>query len=264
VLARHVESVALHPCEALSYKVDHLDREELILMLDEIGARVNAIGMTELAIALRDDLAAERFGCEAVQIRHSPECARHRNHQCCDHLSCLDNHLSRLSNPFDMKDKAGIVITVDCRVAEADFSYGDGTVESVTVPCIGGELTDVFTDRDGGTLTRRGIRMDFRAHAVSSWRGCAGCCWSCWPGKFEFICMFTPVRQLHTKTKLSGITVGFRCRDRTFCWLRVSNPDLSDVSAVSKPFHLLDDNLYLKSECCPIFRRLSMQCFCLS
>ena len=37
-----------------------------------------------------------------------------------------------------MKDKAGIVITVDCRVAEVDFSFGDGTVESITVPCKGG------------------------------------------------------------------------------------------------------------------------------
>ena len=30
------------------------------------------------------------------------------------------------------------MITVGCRVAEADFSYGDGTVESITVPCVGG------------------------------------------------------------------------------------------------------------------------------
>ena len=36
-----------------------------------------------------------------------------------------------------MKDKAGTVITVGCRVAEADFTFGDGTVESITVPVTG-------------------------------------------------------------------------------------------------------------------------------
>ena len=35
-------------------------------------------------------------------------------------------------------DKAGTEITVGCRVAEADFSFGDGVVESVTVPTRGG------------------------------------------------------------------------------------------------------------------------------
>ena len=29
-------------------------------------------------------------------------------------------------------------ITVGCRVVEADFSYGDGTVKSITVPIAGG------------------------------------------------------------------------------------------------------------------------------
>ena len=37
-----------------------------------------------------------------------------------------------------MEDKAGTVITVGCRVAEADFSFSDGTVESITVPVTGG------------------------------------------------------------------------------------------------------------------------------
>ena len=37
-----------------------------------------------------------------------------------------------------MKDSAGAEITVGCRVAEAHFSFGDGTVESVKVPCSGG------------------------------------------------------------------------------------------------------------------------------
>ena len=32
-----------------------------------------------------------------------------------------------------MKDQAGAEITVGCRVAEVDFGYGDGVVESVTV-----------------------------------------------------------------------------------------------------------------------------------
>ena len=36
-----------------------------------------------------------------------------------------------------MKDKAGAEITVGCRVAEADFGFGDGTVESIEVPCSG-------------------------------------------------------------------------------------------------------------------------------
>ena len=40
-----------------------------------------------------------------------------------------------------MKDKAGIDIAVGCRVAEADFGYGDGTVESITVPSRGGGFT---------------------------------------------------------------------------------------------------------------------------
>ena len=33
-----------------------------------------------------------------------------------------------------MKDQAGVEITVGCRVAEADFAFGDGGVESITVP----------------------------------------------------------------------------------------------------------------------------------
>ena len=39
-----------------------------------------------------------------------------------------------------MKDKAGawISITVGCRVAECDLDFGDGTVESITVPLSGG------------------------------------------------------------------------------------------------------------------------------
>ena len=37
-----------------------------------------------------------------------------------------------------MKDQAGETITVGCRVAEVDFSYGDGVVESVEVPLRGG------------------------------------------------------------------------------------------------------------------------------
>ena len=35
-------------------------------------------------------------------------------------------------------DKAGVEITVGCRVAEADFTFGDGLVESITVPVQGG------------------------------------------------------------------------------------------------------------------------------
>ena len=35
-------------------------------------------------------------------------------------------------------DKAGAKIAVGCRVTEVDFSYGDGVVESVTVPVTGG------------------------------------------------------------------------------------------------------------------------------
>ena len=47
-----------------------------------------------------------------------------------------------------MKDKAGIDIAVGCRVAEADFGYGDGTVESITGPCIGGHgLSNHLLDR---------------------------------------------------------------------------------------------------------------------
>ena len=38
-----------------------------------------------------------------------------------------------------MKDKDGVEITVGCRVAEADFSFGDGKVESITVPIAGAE-----------------------------------------------------------------------------------------------------------------------------
>ena len=37
-----------------------------------------------------------------------------------------------------MKDHAGAEIVVGCRVAEADFSFGDGVVESIVVPCVGG------------------------------------------------------------------------------------------------------------------------------
>ena len=37
-----------------------------------------------------------------------------------------------------MKDQAGVDITVGCKVAEADFSYGDSIVESIAVPCVGG------------------------------------------------------------------------------------------------------------------------------
>ena len=37
-----------------------------------------------------------------------------------------------------MKDQAGTDIVVGCRVAEANLSYGDGLVESVTVPVVGG------------------------------------------------------------------------------------------------------------------------------
>ena len=37
-----------------------------------------------------------------------------------------------------MIDRAGTEITVGCRVAEADFSFGDGTVMSIKVPCNGG------------------------------------------------------------------------------------------------------------------------------
>ena len=37
-----------------------------------------------------------------------------------------------------MKDQAGVEITVGCRVAEADFAFGDGGVESLTVlPLVG-------------------------------------------------------------------------------------------------------------------------------
>ena len=39
-----------------------------------------------------------------------------------------------------MKDQAGTEIVVGCRVAEVDFSYGDGIVESVTVPVVGGGI----------------------------------------------------------------------------------------------------------------------------
>ena len=38
---------------------------------------------------------------------------------------------------LQMNDKAGVEITVGCRVAGADFSFGDGKVESVTVPSVG-------------------------------------------------------------------------------------------------------------------------------
>ena len=37
-----------------------------------------------------------------------------------------------------MMDHAGTEITVGCRVAEANDSFGDGTVESITVPSTGG------------------------------------------------------------------------------------------------------------------------------
>lgn len=37
-----------------------------------------------------------------------------------------------------MKDKDGVDIVVGCRVMEADFSYGRGTVESIQVPVVGG------------------------------------------------------------------------------------------------------------------------------
>ena len=37
-----------------------------------------------------------------------------------------------------MKDRAGADIKLGFRVAEADFSYGDGVVQSITVPCAGG------------------------------------------------------------------------------------------------------------------------------
>ena len=37
-----------------------------------------------------------------------------------------------------MLDKAGATITVGCKVAEADMGYGDGVVESITVPTAGG------------------------------------------------------------------------------------------------------------------------------
>ena len=50
---------------------------------------------------------------------------------------------SCLFTPFfsrtNMKDQAGSVITVGCRVAEADDGFGDGTVESITVP-VGGAI----------------------------------------------------------------------------------------------------------------------------
>ena len=34
-----------------------------------------------------------------------------------------------------LTDKAGAEIKIVCRVAEADFSFGDGVVESISVPC---------------------------------------------------------------------------------------------------------------------------------
>ena len=37
-----------------------------------------------------------------------------------------------------LRDSAGEAITVGCRVAECDFSFGDGLVESVEVPSLGG------------------------------------------------------------------------------------------------------------------------------
>ena len=36
-----------------------------------------------------------------------------------------------------LTDKGGEEIRIGCRVAEADFSYGDGAVESITVPITG-------------------------------------------------------------------------------------------------------------------------------
>jgi hypothetical protein len=39
--------------------------------------------------------------------------------------------------PISMEDSAGTKIAVGCRVAEVDFSFGDGLVESVTVPIVG-------------------------------------------------------------------------------------------------------------------------------
>ena len=39
-----------------------------------------------------------------------------------------------------MKDKAGTDIVVGCRVTEADFGFGDGIVESISVPCRGTSL----------------------------------------------------------------------------------------------------------------------------
>ena len=40
-----------------------------------------------------------------------------------------------------LKDKSGTEIVVGCRVAEADFDFGDGVVESVEVPCVKKRLT---------------------------------------------------------------------------------------------------------------------------
>ena len=40
-----------------------------------------------------------------------------------------------------MKDKAGTDIVVGCRVTEADFGFGDGVVESITVPAQDGSCT---------------------------------------------------------------------------------------------------------------------------
>ena len=37
-----------------------------------------------------------------------------------------------------MNDRDVAEIVVGCRVVEADFGYGEGVVESVEVPCIGG------------------------------------------------------------------------------------------------------------------------------
>ena len=37
-----------------------------------------------------------------------------------------------------MLDSAGTEIVVGCRVSEFEFGFGDGTVESIDVPCVGG------------------------------------------------------------------------------------------------------------------------------
>ena len=49
-------------------------------------------------------------------------------------------------------DKAGTAIVVGCRVREADFGFGDGTVKSITVPVHGCDGFNVGVDWDDSSM----------------------------------------------------------------------------------------------------------------